>query len=486
MDSGLGIREPNIADCVSVLKEIALDGDAESDASILTDTLRHINTLLDSATAKDRRSLASVPLWSGSAWVTRRPVFYIADETASQSLAATHTMWKPPCSLEGMEALLDTLNVTRIPPENCIPTGIEPNELSVGIEIRDQYSLAVETLKDFLAKNQPRAYRDISIEWAALSEATIATAPRLGLEIAFPDGVQVNAETNAHMTPDPLTLYIQNESLLFDYDAGARVISQCFQSTEHRQIVRLAWSNPSVLNQVPSSALTLAEDPPLEEDPLDTLKSIVDENVGRPIVGRRTVQSPRAGQLETKPIEPRKLKSIDSISVKTAEIVNADARKGRQIPEKKVPPAPPKPDGPSVGTRPGGGIGPTDYTPVEREQFALKVLESVVQGNKGNLKDFTRLKGLGADAGDSLGRLFEVKAHAGDMPDSVNIELSQRRAAIESPEKFYLAVISGLEDGYDDIVVKLFDQPMKTLDLEKGTSIKLSGIRSKRALEVRL
>ena len=72
------------------------------------------------------------------------------------------------------------------------------------------------------------------------------------------------------------------------------------------------------------------------------------------------------------------------------------------------------------------------------------------------------------------------------MPDSVNFELSQRRAANESPDKFYLAVVSGLEDGYEDIVVKLFDQPMKTLDWEKGTSIKLSGIRSKRALEVRL
>ena len=38
--NALGIREPNIGDCVSVLQEIASDGDAESDASILTDTLR--------------------------------------------------------------------------------------------------------------------------------------------------------------------------------------------------------------------------------------------------------------------------------------------------------------------------------------------------------------------------------------------------------------------------------------------------------------
>ena len=34
--------------------------------------------------------------------------------------------------------------------------------------------------------------------------------------------------------------------------------------------------------------------------------------------------------------------------------------------------------------------------------------------------------------------------------------------------------------------MKLFHHPMETLDWEKGTSIKLSGIRLKRAIEVRL
>ena len=482
----LGIREPNISDCVSVLKEIVSDGDPESDASILTDTLRHIDTLLGASTGKDLRGLVSLPLWSGATWETQRPIYYISDESAAQSLAATHTVWRPPCSLEELDALVGALNVTWVPLENCTPTGIKPGSVSAGIEFREQYSLAVETLKDFLAKNQPKAYRDMNVEWSTLSEAAIIVAPRLSLAISLPTGVQVHAETNAYIAHDPMVLYIQHENLLYDYGAGARVISQCFGSMDHRQIVRLAWSNPNVLNQVPSSALTLAVDSPPEEDPLESLKSIVDMNVGKVIGGRRTVQPPSSKKVEPKPIEPRRLKSIDSISVREAEIVNRDARSGRQLPEPRAIPVPPNPYGPAVGTRPSEGIAPANYTSDEREQLALRVLERIVGDNKGKLKDFTRLKGLGADAGDSIGHLFEVKAHAGEMPDSVNIELSQRRAAIESPEKFYLAVVSGLEEGDDDIVVKLFDQPMRTLDLEKGTSIKLSGIRSKRALEVRL
>ena len=113
------------------------------------------------------------------------------------------------------------------------------------------------------------------------------------------------------------------------------------------------------------------------------------------------------------------------------------------------------------------------------------MLQGIVTDNKTRLKDFTRPRGLGADAGDKLLGLFEFKAHGGEMPDSVSFELSQRRAASESPEKFYLAVVSGLEEGHGTNV-RLFARPMETLDLEEETAIKLSGIRSRRALEVRL
>ena len=482
----LGVREPNIVDCVAVLKEIAADGDAESEANVLADTLRHLNNLLEeSSTAKDRRALASVPLWSGSDWITQRPMYYIADETALESLATTHTMWHPPCSLEGMDSLIAALGVTRIPPENCTPTGVGSDELRLGEELRDRYSSAVKALQDFLAKNEPGAYGDIGIEWTELSKAAIAVAPRLGLEVSLPGREQVDAKTNAHIIQNPLTVCVRDEDLLYEYDAGGRVISHYFGS-EHRQMVRLAWSNPKVMNQGLVPAMVLADDVPPEDDPLAELKSTVDKNVGKPLAGKRPTQPLPVPKTERPIPEPRRLKPLDSVLVKKAEIVNPDAPPGKRIPQRKTPSAPKITDGPAVGTRPTRGVAYTEYTPDEREQLALQVLESVVQNNKAELKDFTRLRGLGADAGDDLGRLFEVKAHGGGMPDSVNIELSQRRAANESPEKFYLAVISGLEEGYDEIVVKLFSRPMETLNLEKGTSMKVSGILSKRALEVRL
>ncbi len=377
----LGIREPNIADCVAVLKEIAADGDAESEANVLADTLRHLNNLLEeSSTAKERRALASVPLWSGSDWITRRPIYYIADETALQSLATTHTMWYPPCSLEGMDSLVEALGIRRIPPENCTPTGVGSNELRLGEEVRDQYSSAVKALQDFLAKNEPEAYGDIGIGWTELSKAAIAVAPRLGLEVSFPGGDQVDAKTNAHIIQNPLTVCVRDEDLLYDYHAGGRVISHYFGS-EHRQMVRLAWSNPKVMNQGIASAMALADDVPPEEDPLAELKSTADKNVGKPLAGKRPTQ-PLPEPNAKRPIpEPRRLKPLASVRVKKAEIVNPDAPPGKRLPQRKTPPAPKITDGPAVGTRPTGGVAHTEYTSDEREQLALQVLESVVQNN---------------------------------------------------------------------------------------------------------
>lgn len=111
--------------------------------------------------------------------------------------------------------------------------------------------------------------------------------------------------------------------------------------------------------------------------------------------------------------------------------------------------------------------------------------QGVVRDKRANLKDFTRLRGLGADAGDVLGKLFEIKAHGGDIPDSVSIELSEVRAAKDSPGDFYLAVVGGLEEGYET-VIRLFARPLESLDWAQGTSIKLLGVHSKRAIEVRL
>ena len=391
----LGIREPNVEDCIAVLEEIASNGGAVSEDGVLAETFRHLNSLLDSAAHKERLRLASVPLWSGFEWVTRRPIYYIADETAAQSLAATHDVWRPPCPLEEMSSLVEALGVTFIPPENCAPTGVESRSLHDAQSLTEEYSSAIEALKDYLARNDPEAYRGIDVDWRGLRNAEVVVAPDLGLEITLPDGGRVEAETNAHMTKDPLTLYLRDARFLFDHDAGGRAVSQCFGSSQHGKTVMLAWSSSYIQRRKRSSAMSLAEDVAPEEDPLDDLSLVAAQNVGNKITGEpKGVQDPTRGA-KLPDIAPRRLKTLDSIRVKEARIVNRGASPGEHIPNKQTPPSPQTLDGPHAGTRASGGAMPTDYTADEREQLALQVLEGVVRDNKGKLTHISHINPAG-------------------------------------------------------------------------------------------
>ena len=481
----LAIREPRVSDCVAVLEEIAHDGDAFTDASILTDTYRHLNDILSSAKTKDRILLMSVPLWTGSEWVTERPVYYIADETALRSLKSSHNVWEPPCSLEGMDAFVEALGVTLIPSESCAPTGIGLDAHSRGSSLRREFKADVEALKGFLAKNHPGAYRSIEFSWTALSDASLAVSPDLGLDISLLDGEQEFATTNAYIAHDSITIYLSDEDLLHDYNAGARVISQRFGSLENRQIVRLAWANPDVMGLGNSASIALADDLPEEENPLADLKAAIDQNMGLFVNSQRPTRKKKAGGPGKPPPAPRRLKSLEHMAIANVEIINPHASVGKRRKTQKTPPVQTPPDGPRVGERIPNGSAPMSYKPQEREKLALQVLKGVVRNNKAILKDFTHIAGLGADAGDDLGRLFEIKAHGGEIPDSVSVQPSQIKAAEKNPKDFYLAIVGGLEEGYET-VVKLFARPLETLDWERGTTFKLSGIRSKQAIEVRI
>ena len=47
---------------------------------------------------------------------------------------------------------------------------------------------------------------------------------------------------------------------------------------------------------------------------------------------------------------------------------------------------------------------------------------------------------------DNLGKYFEIKASAGEMPDAVNLQYSQLERSLERPPGgWFLAVVAGLD-----------------------------------------
>jgi hypothetical protein len=92
---------------------------------------------------------------------------------------------------------------------------------------------------------------------------------------------------------------------------------------------------------------------------------------------------------------------------------------------------------------------------------------------------------VGADARDKLRRYFEIKATYGELPDEVTLTANEAERALREGNKFFLAVVAGLEEGYDT-VVKIFPNPVRNLTMKPTTSVTLAGISGgAAALEVR-
>ena len=481
------IRKPSIADCVQVLHEIAANASPQQERGVLTDVYRHMNALIPGASNKERNVLASIPVSIGKTWTTGRPVYVLDDPAARDSVLTQLPVWHPPCSLDGMDAFVDACGLSRIPADRSEVMGIDTTDVIAGRLLTPEFQNAVDALQDYLAQNEPSIYQDIVCGWPELRDAKLVISKALELEVSLPDGSVFHSACDAHVVLNPLTIYLRDPKLLFELAGGGRAIAQCFRSYQHRHIVSLAWCNPAVRASLSGAKpMTLAVEGVDDEDPLDIIGKSVGRKVGIPIAAGRQDHRRRSDTALPVPVAtPRRLKSLDSIVVSKSSIVNRSSAPGKPKPSHKSTLREPGDRGTEIVDGRSSKLAPMGYTDHDREQLALRLLAAVVKEHKRELKDFTKLKMVGADTGDDLSRFFEVKAYSGEMPDVVSIEPSQALRAQRSGKDFYLAVIAGLEEGYPT-VIKLFSKPLDTLDWMSGTSVKLAGIKSKRALEIHI
>jgi hypothetical protein len=125
------------------------------------------------------------------------------------------------------------------------------------------------------------------------------------------------------------------------------------------------------------------------------------------------------------------------------------------------------------------------YSPQEQEHQALLALHKAINGELSGLRDFRRFRGVGADALDDLKRHFEIKSFARTMPATVTLTANEFESALKEGAKYYLAVVAGLEEGYET-VVRIIADPVHTLQPQRATTVVLGGIANvKRPIEVR-
>lgn len=91
--------------------------------------------------------------------------------------------------------------------------------------------------------------------------------------------------------------------------------------------------------------------------------------------------------------------------------------------------------------------------------------------------------GLGVDAIDALRQCYEIKMCSGaTMPSDVTLTASEIEAARDDPD-FFLAIVTGLEEGAGKLRVRFIFDPLGQLDVRVRTDLTLTGVDRAEALE---
>jgi hypothetical protein len=485
----LGIPPPTVSDCVSVLTEIGSGPPSRDDEQVLADTYVYLSERVAEASRRERRAIAALPLWSGERWLTQRPIYAVDEVEVARSLGKKLAVWQPPLSRRALGPLVEVLGVTVFDDGDFTPILTEA-DWATGQSVGETFAAAVDHLGNWLGSHDPALYRALEPGWDELADADIAVGSGLQLELRIAGKRPIRVPARAHLVRSPLQLCFASERVIGDKDAGGRVIAALFAQGDPDKVA-LAWADSWL--RASSGERTARMRPAEDEREDDSMDELFRQAAMTRKPMRRSKPEPAkpipagngralvAGTIET----VRRLKSADDLIVSSVTRPDGAARTGEQAGRRGL-----REDAPA-GRRIGEGRRPAPlsavqaYAPQEQEHIALEALHRAINGELSDLRDFRHLQGVGADALDRLKRAFEIKSFARDMPNKVTLTANEYERALKDATKYYLAVVSGLEEGFDT-VVRIIGNPAATLKLQESTSIVLVGVRSaNKPIEVR-
>jgi hypothetical protein len=207
----LQIPLPDARECVTVLREIADNGPlADSDRSVIIETMRTLARKLAEATPQLRVALRTLPVWAGAEWTTGRPVYAIADEAVAAAVADQARVWQPGFAIDDLKPLIDALGLTLIAADRFMPVTNAGHGAAAGEEFRLRFVLAVEHLRTELARGDRILYQTLTVGWEELAAAQLVFDSDLEVAASVPGGRQLVAPADAHLLRQPLTLFARS------------------------------------------------------------------------------------------------------------------------------------------------------------------------------------------------------------------------------------------------------------------------------------
>ena len=458
------------------------DADAEE---ILVNTYGHLESLVGEATPRSLASLGSVPLWTGTGWTSKRPVFALDNEELAASLAGGLAVWQPPLTPSSLGIVLEHLDVTLIELDD-FEALVDEADVEAGEPYRETFAHAVAALQEDLARHDRELGREIRVRWDELADAEIALASGLQLTVKIPGRKPVRVPARAHLSREPLRVSVASVEDLGDRHAGGKAVASLFPP-EGRHKAEMAWRAAwdEALIDGDRPRLRLAGDP--KETDVEDLFEQAKKATKKPKKRRKKGEGRTAGSDSPPPDRPaaRRLKDPEDLNIISVDRPSGSGEPKRSRGNRGL--RGDEPEGrPIHGGQPAPPSAPVAYSSDDLQERALLALNTAINGELSELRDFHHLRGVGADALDRLKRFFEIKSTAGPMKDQVEVTPNEYRRAVEERGKFYLAIVSGLEVGYQTIV-RIIPDPASALEARRFQGIRLAGVLSaNRPIEVRL
>jgi hypothetical protein len=507
----LNVRSPTIRDCIEVHEEITAVERNSSDDAMLIDIYRHLASLLSNANTAERKQIARIALWDGNRWTRHRPIFAIDDPALTDELSSRLATWQCPASLASIDGLPVAMRVTVLERGSFIPTGIDPRAQAEGRSITPTFAAAVRHLKDRLVRTDPDLYDAISIAWTALENAQIALVPNLTLDVQINGHPNVEIPARAHVLWDPLPVLvcIANPDEAGYEETTGRAISAMFARNApdgrslDRDKISLIWASAwtRALKGDQAADLNLARNSESADTVLNGLAvGLADGKERRAAISRLPKQPakinvyaadmpadlsiPATQNENQQSIILRQLKDPSEFIVGGVEIVPESITRGKSKLSRMVTLRAISTGSTGVSNAPQSRKAPVAYTREEIETLAYQVLETVLRTAGREAEDFRHIRRIGADVVDDLGRYYEIKGSFGEMPDTIDLTAHEvKRAQMAKKGEFFLAVISGLEEGYP-YRLRIIPDPLDNLEWGENGTLTLTGVRTAKSIVI--
>lgn len=484
----LGVDLPTAGDAIAVLKEMAVGQPSSADLGIAIRAYTLIAAEVGEMSSQLRTTLKRLPLWTGISWVTERPVYALEGESLLVSAPPEMRVWRPGItSFSAVEALLEPLGVVRLSLADFQAASTPAYGLAEGELLRPAFAGAISLLRQEFVRADQVLLDSLSFDWDELLAAQVVIDPQLTI-IANLASSQVVLPARAHMGREPLHLIVRGAADLASAEGAGAAVASLFSGDRQKA----AWAWASIWPRAAAGELAEGAVMPKTRaergDGKERLERLARQAAQRtkPKKGAKKSGAPKpAGK---PPVQVRRLRELEDLEPSAGEIVNEGAKSSGGMVFAKRRAAKPRvfTDGERKPEQSGGTQVRTVLPPSsDRERMALDAVRRALRLDVKQLNDLRAARGVGVDAIDELRQCYEIKMSSGTgVPSDVTLTASEVEAA-RNDEDFFLAIVSGLEDGAGQLRVRFIFDPLTNLDVRVRGDLTLTGVDKAEALEFR-